>query len=163
MINRNAVNEKLPESLGSLILEILFDLESSIKKDTMKIFYASNILSLLLNQNEQSKQHLCQFGNNFEEPFDFLQNLILNLVKLNESDVQINSFIGYLGLLIVIIFDSPKSINLVLRNGLLLQFLIEKITQSTNSSIEIQGLSSFILGFLILFNDDSIESFSRYH
>jgi len=156
------------DSPGTAILEALFDLDTSRRRDPWHCWYASALLCNLIDGNERAKKTLLEhqistIDDDDEESGDIMTGLMLNLIRITRdsrgSTCQ-KSIIGYLQLLVVWLHESPMSVNKFLQEGSYIQYLIERTTtQSSTQDTEIQGLSSLILGLCVLFNDESIASF----
>lgn len=145
---------------GTAIIESLFDLDSSRKRDPWHCWFPSILLAHLIDGNEAAKQVLSKHAIEEEE---VLTVLMLSLVKIGNdsrgSTCQ-KSIIGYLQLLVIWFHDSPASINSFLQEGPFVQYLLERIThQSSSLETEIQGLCALILGCCVLYNDESVEEF----
>lgn len=150
-------------SPGTVILEALFDLDSSRKRDPWHCWYASILLCHLIDGNEEAKRVLLKHRvidfDEEDEGEDLLTNLMLNMIRIGNdsrgSTCQ-KSIIGYLQLLVVWFHESPMTINAFLSESSFLQYLLERITQQPQE-LEIQGFASLILGICVLFNDESVE------
>ena len=145
---------------GTAILESLFDLDSSRKRDPWHCWFASLLLAHLIYGNEAAKQILLKHSIDDEE---VLTVLMLSLVRIGNdsrgSTCQ-KSIIGYLQLLTIWFHDSPVSINKFLQEGSFVQYLLERITQQSSSlDTEIQGLCALILGICVVFNDETAKGF----
>lgn len=153
-------------SPGSMILEALFDLDSSRKKDPWHCWFASFLLCHMINGNEEAKKMLLKhvlIDSDGEEDEDILTALMLNLIRIardSRGATCQKSITGYLQLILVWFHESPLSIKHFLLEGSYIQYLIERITQqSHHQDIQIQGISALILGICVLYNDESVQSF----
>ncbi len=153
-------------SPGSVILEALFDLDSSRKRDLWHCWFASALLCHLIDGNENAKRVLLKHQTAFDdesESEDVLTVLMLSLIRSTRdsrgSSCQ-KSIVGYLQLLLIWFYEFPEAINRFLQEGSYVQFLIERIThQSFTLDTQIQGLSALIMGICVLFNDEGVKNF----
>lgn len=152
-------------SPGSVILEALFDLDSSRKRDLWHCWFASALICHLINSNEGAKRVLLkhQTFDDENESEDVLTALMLSLIRTTRdsrgSTCQ-KSIIGYLQLLLIWFHEFPEAVSKFLQEGSYVQFLIERIThQSFTLDTQIQGLSALILGICVLYNDESVKNF----
>jgi intracellular protein transport protein USO1 len=150
-------------SPGTVILDALFDLDSSRKRDPWHCWYASILLSHLIDRNEEAKKVL--LNHQFVDPDiedegeDLLTSLMLNMMRTatdSRGSTCQKSIIGYLQLLVIWFHESPSSIKAFLSESSFLQYLLERITQQPQE-LEIQGFSALIFGICVLFNDETIE------
>lgn len=154
-------------SPGSVILEALFDLDLSRKRDPWHCWFASALLCHLINGNVDAKRallkHQIASDDDEEESEDILTVLMLSLIRSardSRGSTCQKSIIGYLQLLLIWFHEFPEGINRFLQEGSFVQYLIERIThQSFAQDTQIQGLSALILGICVLFNDESIKNF----
>lgn len=150
-------------SPGTVILDALFDLDSSRKRDPWHCWYASILLCHLIEDNEEAKKVLLKHQivdvEDEDEGEDLLTSLMLKMIRISTdsrgSTCQ-KSIIGYLQLFVIWFHESPSSIKAFLCESSFLQYLLERITQQPQE-LEIQGLSALILGICVLFNDETIE------
>lgn len=153
-------------SPGSVILDGLFDLDSSRKRDPWHCWFASGLLCHLIDGNEEAKKILLKHrmvDSDGDEDEDILTALMLNLMRISRdsrgSTCQ-KSIIAYLQLILIWVHESSTPIKHFLQEGSYVQYLIERITQQTNQQdVQIQGISALILGICVLFNDESVANF----
>lgn len=150
-------------SPGTVILDALFDLDASRKRDPWHCWYASILFCHLIDGNEEAKKVL--LNHRFvdpdvdEEGEDLLTCLMLNMIRIatdSRGSTCQKSIIGYLQLLVIWFHESPSSIKAFLSESSFLQYLLERITQQPQE-LEIQGLAALIFGICVLYNDESIE------
>ena len=153
-------------SPGSIILEALFDLDSSRKRDPWHCWFASSLLCHLINGNEEAKRMLLKhhmIDSDGEEDEDILTALMLNLIRIardSRGSTCLKSIIGYLQLILIWFHESPTPIKHFLQEGSYIQYLIERITHhSQQQDTQIQGISALILGICVLYNDESVPNF----
>ena len=153
-------------SPGSVILEALFDLNTSRKRDPWHCWFASSLLCHLINGNEEAKKMLLKhrmIDSDGEEDEDILTGIMLNLMRIardSRGSTCQKSIIGYLQFLLFWFHESPVPVKHFLQEGSYVQYLIERIThQSQQQDIQIQGIAALILGICVLFNDESVPNF----
>ena len=153
-------------SPGSVILEALFDLDTSRKRDPWHCWFASGLLSHLINGNEDAKRMLLKhkmIDSDGEEDEDVLTALMVNLIRIardSRGSTCQKSIIAYLQLIVIWFHESPTLVKHFLQEGSYIQYLIERIThQSYQQDIQIQGISALILGICVLYNDESVPNF----
>ena len=159
-------------SPGTAILEALFDFEASRKRDPWQCWYASALLCHLVSGSDEAKKTLLnhklnnsdlEFHENSEDVDDVLTSIMLNLIRITRDSCGSTcqkSIIGYLQLLVSWFNESSESVKRFLEEGSFVQYLIERITQSTIQDMEIQGLSALILGLCVLYNDETSSAFT---
>lgn len=151
-------------SPGTVILDGLFDLDSSRKRDPWHCWYASILLCHLIDGNEEAKKVLLKHRlADPEDPDgegeDLLTALMLNMIRIaadSRGSTCQKSIIGYLQLLLIWFHESPPSIICFLSESSFLQYLLERITQQPQE-LEIQGFAALIFGICVLFNDETVE------
>lgn len=153
-------------SPGSVILEGLFDLDASRKRDPWHCWFASGLLCHLIDGNEEAKKMLLKhrmIDSDGDEDEDILTALMLNLMRIardSRGSTCQKSIIAYLQLILIWVHESPTPIKHLLQEGSYVQHLIERITQQSHQQdIQIQGISALILGICVLFNDESVANF----
>ena len=150
-------------SIGSAIAEALFDLDLARKRDPWHIWMASQLLSSCLKQNATAKNKL--LGHQMTEDEESVLNLLMiNLIRISRdsrTSSHEKTVIGYLSLLACWLEEFPAGVAVFLKEGSFLQYLIERVTQSIGFDVEVQGLGAIVVGYCVLFNDDTSTSFSR--
>lgn len=150
-------------SIGSAIAEALLDLDLARKRDPWHIWMAAQLLACCVADNPTAKQKL--LSHSIGEDEEGMLNLImLNLIRISRdsrSTSYENSVVGYLVLIACLLQDFTAGVGAFLKEGSFVQYLIERVTQASSGfDVEIQGLAAIILGFLVIYNDDSSTSFT---
>ncbi len=150
-------------SIGSAISEALFDLDLARKRDPWHVWMASQLLSSCIKGNSAAKGKLLTYKLTEDEEC-VLNLLMINLIRISRdsrSSSHEKTVVGYFSLLTCWLEEFPVGVAAFLNEGSFLQYLIERVTQSVGFDFEIQGLGSVVLGYCVLFNDDTNTSFSR--
>ncbi|CAG8438332.1 4785_t:CDS:10 [Ambispora gerdemannii] len=152
------------QSAGTLLLSAILEWEESAA-DPYVVWFASVIFSHILKNNERAKEYarLIDTGDveNDEEAVSLLHAIAGNLMIATRNNADVRVLIGYLCLLCVWLWDSPKSVRDFLSEGSHLQILITPITQSSGVDARVQGLCAFLLGICYEFNDEKDVPINR--
>ncbi|CAG8512013.1 7681_t:CDS:10 [Ambispora leptoticha] len=152
------------QSAGTLLLSAILEWEESAA-DPYVVWFASVIFSHILKNNERAKEfaRLIDTGDveNDEEAVSLLHAIAGNLMMATRQNADVRVLIGYLCLLCVWLWDSPKSVRDFLSEGAHLQILITPITQSSGVDTRVQGLCAFLLGICYEFNDEEDVPINR--
>ncbi|KAG0019763.1 hypothetical protein BGZ80_005304 [Entomortierella chlamydospora] len=98
---------------------------------------------------------------NGEDPVSLIHAIAAALMVAVKGQSDVRVALGYLALLCVWCYDSPKSIKDFLSEGAHLQFLIELISPSSKEDLMVQGLAAFLLGICYEFNWEKDALISR--
>lgn len=150
-------------SIGSAIADALFDLDVARKRDPWHIWMASQLLSSCLKGNLAAKSKLLKYRLTEDEE-SVLNLLMIHLIRISRdshSSSYEKTVIGYLSLLACWLEEYPAGVMAFLQESSYLQYLIERVTQSIGFDVEVQGLGAIVLGFCVLYNDDTNTSFTR--
>ncbi|CAG8460120.1 7921_t:CDS:10 [Paraglomus brasilianum] len=150
------------QSAGTLLLAALLEWEDSAA-DPYVVWFASVIFSHILLDNERSKGIVRGIytadADSTDEGAPLLQLIVKNLNMANKNNADVRVLIGYLCLLCVWLWDSPKSVGDFLAEESHFQMLITLVTQSSGVDPRVQGLCAFLLGVCYEFNNE-MEGFN---
>ncbi|KAG9304100.1 hypothetical protein G9A89_006010 [Geosiphon pyriformis] len=145
------------QSTGTLLLSALLEWEESAA-DPYVVWFASVIFSHILKDNEKAKEYARAIDTGDDEHEDetlgLLHAITGNLMMATRHKGDPRVLIGYLCLLCIWLWDSPKSIRDFLSEGSHLQILLTPITQSSGVDARVQGLCAFLLGICYEFNNE---------
>ncbi|KAF9404858.1 hypothetical protein BGZ94_003905 [Podila epigama] len=166
--NPNNLSSEKPRSPGTLLLEALQgwqeDGEDSVT-DPYNSWFATVLFSHIVQNNPRAKgiALAITFGDeeNGEDPVSLIHAITAALMVAVKSHADVRVALGYLALLCVWCYDSPKSIKEFLSEGAHLQFLIELISPGTKEDPMVQGLAAFLLGICYEFNWEEDALISR--
>jgi hypothetical protein len=116
-----------PYSAGSLLLEVIENWEQA-HPDPYKVWFACAIMSYAIQNNEKSKEIAggIVFGEeeNGEEPVPLLHHIVAHLLmSAKNPSTNARIPIGYLCLLCIWLYESPKSVSLFLSESTHVQFV----------------------------------------
>ncbi|KAI7897457.1 p115 like vesicle tethering protein [Cokeromyces recurvatus] len=162
--NANSQFLDKPHSAGSLLLETIENWEQSLS-DPYKIWFACDILSHIIRDNEKAKEIAggIVFGDeaNGEDPVPLLHQIVAQLLlSTKNTSTNLRIPIGYLCLLCTWLYKSPTSVSLFLTESTHVQFLIQEMQSSTNDPT-VQGLIAYLLGIAYKYNDDPSTPLDR--
>ncbi|ORZ13357.1 p115 like vesicle tethering protein [Lobosporangium transversale] len=157
--NPNIESHEKPQSPGTLLLSALQgwqdDAETTVA-DPYNSWFASVLFSHILQNNARAKgiALAITFGDeeNGEDPVSLIHAIAAALMVAVKGRADVRVALGYLALLCIWCYDSPKSIKDFLSEGAHLQFLIELISPSSKEDPMVQGLAAFLLGICYEFN-----------
>ncbi|KAI8047930.1 p115 like vesicle tethering protein [Thamnidium elegans] len=146
--NANVSFANKAHSAGSLLLEVIENWEQSLS-DPYKVWFACDILSHIIRNNEQAKEIAGSivFGDeaNGEDPVPLLHHIVAQLLmSTKNSATNARIPIGYLCLLCTWLYESPVSVALFLAESTHVQFLIQEMQSSSNDPT-VQGLVAYLL------------------
>ncbi|KAG0039362.1 hypothetical protein BGZ82_008584 [Podila clonocystis] len=157
----NAPPEDNPNTLASGWQE---DSEDSAT-DPYNSWFATVLLSHILQNNPRAKgiALAITFGDeeNGEDPVSLIHAITAALMVAVKGHADVRVALGYLSLLCVWCYESPKSIKEFLSEGAHLQFLIELISPGSKEDPMVQGLAAFLLGICYEFNWEADALISR--
>ncbi|KAF9377653.1 hypothetical protein CPC16_011732 [Podila verticillata] len=157
--NPNTLASEKPQSPGTLLLDALQgwqdDSEDSVT-DPYNSWFATVLFSHILQNNSRAKgiALAITFGDeeNGEDPVSLIHAITAALMVAVKGHADVRVALGYLALLCVWCYESPKSIKEFLSEGAHLQFLIELISPGSKEDPMMQGLAAFLLGICYEFN-----------
>ncbi|KAF8980053.1 hypothetical protein BGZ46_004681 [Entomortierella lignicola] len=156
--NPNTASYEQPQSPGTLLLSALQgwqDTETA-STDPYNSWFATVLFSHILQNNTRAKSIALAitFGDeeNGEDPVSLIHAIAAALMVAVKGQADVRVALGYLALLCVWCYDSPKSIKDFLSEGAHLQFLLELISPSSKEDPMVQGLAAFLLGICYEFN-----------
>ncbi|KAF9153556.1 hypothetical protein BG015_003141 [Linnemannia schmuckeri] len=157
--NPNTPSNEKPQSPGTLLLEALQGWQEDNETgaiDPYNSWFATVLFSHILQNNPRAKSIALAitFGDeeNGEDPVSLIHAIAAALMVAVKGQSDPRVALGYLALLCVWCYDSPKSIKDFLSEGVHLQFLIELISPSSKEDPMVQGLAAFLLGICYEFN-----------
>ncbi|KAF9283271.1 hypothetical protein BGZ68_005455 [Mortierella alpina] len=166
--NPNTTSSEKPRSPGTLLLGALQgwqDGNESASTDPYNSWFATVLFSHILQNNARAKAIALAitFGDeeNGEDPVSLIHAIAAALMVAVKEQSDVRVALGYLALLCVWCYDSPKSIKDLLSEGAHLQFLIELINPSSKEDPMVQGLAAFLLGICYEFNWEPDALISR--
>ncbi|KAI8983128.1 p115 like vesicle tethering protein [Pilobolus umbonatus] len=148
-------------SAGSLLLHVIENWEDALT-DPYKVWFACDILSHIIRDNEKAKQIAGSivFGEEEkgEDPVPLLHHITAHLL-MSTKNPQTNARIpiGYLCLLCTWLYDSPSSVSLFLAESTHVQF---EMQSSVNDPV-VQGLVAYLLGITYEYNSDPSTPLDR--
>ncbi|KAI8891166.1 hypothetical protein K501DRAFT_327824 [Backusella circina FSU 941] len=162
--NVNTHYQDKPHSAGSLLLEVIENWEQAVT-DPYKVWFACAIMSYAIKDNEKAKEIAggIVFGEeeNGEEPVPLLHHIVAHLLmSAKNPSTNARIPIGYLCLLCIWLYESPKSVSLFLSESTHVQFLMQEM-QSSTTDPTVQGLVAFLLGVTYEYNDDPSTPLDR--
>lgn len=121
-------DESGQHSAGSLIVDALLDWDaSSSRKDPYKVWFASVLMSYILNNNEKTKEMALSlaFGNSPDDSVLLLHRIMYQLyTSVREaSGPDVRVVIGLLMLLCTWMYEFPKAVKEFFTEGANLQFV----------------------------------------
>ncbi|KAF9389464.1 hypothetical protein CPB97_011308 [Podila verticillata] len=166
--NPNTLASEKPQSPGTLLLDALQgwqdDSEDSVT-DPYNSWFATVLFSHILQNNPRAKgiALAITFGDeeNGEDPVSLIHAITAALMVAVKGHADVRVALGYLALLCVWCYESPKSIKEFLSEGAHLQFLIELISPGSKEDPMVQGLAAFLLGICYEFNWEADALISR--
>ncbi|KAJ3102581.1 hypothetical protein HDU96_009587, partial [Phlyctochytrium bullatum] len=161
--NPNDESEEQPQSPGSLIVSSILEWEAS-KRDPYKVWFATVMLSHILNENLQCQElalNVRFMEDEGEEPISLLHKVMLALLSAHKDSADIRIRLGILCLIATWLYGCHRAVREYLSEGSNLQFLIEQINHSSGVDPHIQGLASYIMALCFEFNDDSEPAFTQ--
>ncbi|KAG0091314.1 hypothetical protein BGZ92_000973 [Podila epicladia] len=166
--NPNTLANEKPQSPGTLLLDALQgwqeDSEDSVT-DPYNSWFATVLFSHILQNNPRAKgiALAITFGDeeNGEDPVSLIHAITAALMVAVKGHADVRVALGYLALLCVWCYESPKSIKEFLSEGAHLQFLIELISPGSKEDPMVQGLAAFLLGICYEFNWEADALISR--
>ncbi|KAG9323471.1 hypothetical protein KVV02_007796 [Mortierella alpina] len=166
--NPNTTSSEKPRSPGTLLLGALQgwqDGNESASTDPYNSWFATVLFAHILQNNTRAKAIALAitFGDeeNGEDPVSLIHAIAAALMVAVKEQSDVRVALGYLALLCVWCYDSPKSIKDLLSEGAHLQFLIELINPSSKEDPMVQGLAAFLLGICYEFNWEPDALISR--
>ncbi|KAI8345867.1 p115 like vesicle tethering protein [Mortierella sp. GBAus27b] len=157
--NPNTASNEKPQSPGTLLLGALQgwqDDSATASTDPYNSWFASVLFSHILQNNARAKSIALAitFGDeeNGEDPVSLIHAIAAALMVAVKGQADVRVSLGYLALLCMWCYDSPRSIKDFLSEGVHLQFLIELISPSSKEDPMVQGLAAFLLGICYEFN-----------
>ncbi|KAF9928458.1 hypothetical protein FBU30_002360 [Linnemannia zychae] len=166
--NPNTPSSEKPQSPGTLLLEALQGWQEDDGAgpiDPYNSWFATVLFSHILQNNSRAKSIALAitFGDeeHGEDPVSLIHAIAAALMVAVKSQADVRVALGYLALLCVWCYDSPKSIKDFLSEGIHLQFLIEIISPSSKEDPMVQGLAAFLLGICYEFNWEQDALISR--
>ncbi|KAF9562533.1 hypothetical protein EC968_005203 [Mortierella alpina] len=166
--NPNTTSSEKPRSPGTLLLGALQgwqDGNESASTDPYNSWFATVLFAHILQNNPRAKSIALAitFGDeeNGEDPVSLIHAIAAALMVAVKEQSDVRVALGYLALLCVWCYDSPKSIKDLLSEGAHLQFLIELINPSSKEDPMVQGLAAFLLGICYEFNWEPDALISR--
>ncbi|KAF9999123.1 hypothetical protein BGZ79_007255 [Entomortierella chlamydospora] len=166
--NPNTTSYEQPQSPGTLLLSALQGWQEdagTASTDPYNSWFATVLFSHILQNNARAKAIALSinFGDeeNGEDPVSLIHAIAAALMVAVKGQSDVRVALGYLALLCVWCYDSPKSIKDFLSEGAHLQFLIELISPSSKEDLMVQGLAAFLLGICYEFNWEKDALISR--
>ncbi|KAI7816738.1 p115 like vesicle tethering protein [Gamsiella multidivaricata] len=166
--NPNTASNEKPRSPGTLLLGALQgwqDDAETASTDPYNSWFATVLFSHILQNNARAKAIALAitFGDeeHGEDPVSLIHAIAAALMVAVKGRADVRVALGYLALLCVWCYDSPKSIKDFLSEGAHLQFLIELISPSSKEDLMVQGLAAFLLGICYEFNWEQDALISR--
>ncbi|KAF9116419.1 hypothetical protein BGX27_002778 [Mortierella sp. AM989] len=157
--NPNTTSYEQPQSPGTLLLSALQGWQEDTEtasSDPYNSWFATVLFSHILQNNARAKAIALAitFGDeeNGEDPVSLIHAIAAALMVAVKGRADVRVALGYLALLCIWCYDSPKSIKDFLSEGAHLQFLIELISPSSKEDPMVQGLAAFLLGICYEFN-----------
>ncbi|KAF9311270.1 hypothetical protein BG003_007586 [Podila horticola] len=140
------------------------DSEDSVT-DPYNSWFATVLFSHILQNNPRAKgiAMAITFGDeeNGEDPVSLIHAITAALMVAVKGHADVRVALGYLALLCIWCYESPKSIKEFLSEGAHLQFLIELISPGSKEDPMVQGLAAFLLGICYEFNWEADALISR--
>jgi len=150
--------EQSSETAFGCLLETLLHMNDNARRDPYKVWFSANVLShLLLNSSDcKSLARSVVLGDASvgEETVTAIQTMSANLVISLRHNHDERISIAYLSLLCVWLWEDSDSVTDFLYEASSLQTLVSTVTQSSNASSLVQGLSACLLGICYEFNDE---------
>ncbi|KAF9355529.1 hypothetical protein BGX26_006435 [Mortierella sp. AD094] len=166
--NPNTTSYEQPQSPGTLLLSALQGWQEDAEAastDPYNSWFATVLFSHILQNNARAKAIALaiNFGDeeNGEDPVSLIHAIAAALMVAVKGQADVRVALGYLALLCVWCYESPKSIKDFLSEGAHLQFLIELISPSSKEDPMVQGLAAFLLGICYEFNWEKDALISR--
>ncbi|KAG0264582.1 hypothetical protein BG011_006568 [Mortierella polycephala] len=166
--NPNIASSEQPQSPGTLLLGALQGWQEDIEPaaaDPYNSWFATVLFSHILQNNARAKAIALAitFGDeeHGEDPVSLIHAIAAALMVAVRGQADVRVILGYLALLSVWCYDSPKSVKDFLSEGAHLQFLIELISPSSKEDPMVQGLAAFLLGICYEFNWEPDALISR--
>ncbi|KAF9185570.1 hypothetical protein BGZ51_002554 [Haplosporangium sp. Z 767] len=166
--NPNTASSEQPQSPGTLLLGALQGWQEDIEPaaaDPYNSWFATVLFSHILQNNARAKAIALAitFGDedHGEDPVSLIHAIAAALMVAVRRQADVRVVLGYLALLSVWCYDSPKSVKDFLSEGAHLQFLIELISPSSKEDPMVQGLAAFLLGICYEFNWEPDALISR--
>jgi chromosome segregation ATPase len=137
------------------IFKALLEYDPEAKLNPYKIWFSSTILIYLINASEDAKEVVrgvtAGDEESGEEVLSAIQAMLsLLLTTLNGQDERIS--IGYLMLLIVILYEDFESVDDFLSESSNLKALLQFLAQSSTQSLLVQGLVTILIGITFEFS-----------
>ncbi|OLL22699.1 Intracellular protein transport protein USO1 [Neolecta irregularis DAH-3] len=146
------------ETAFGCLLETLLHMNDNARRDPYKVWFSANVLSHLLFYSPGCKSlaRSVVLGDASvgEETVTAIQTMSANLVISLRHNHDERISIAYLSLLCVWLWEDPNSVTDFLYEASSLQTLVSTVTQSSNASSLVQGLSACLLGICYEFNDE---------
>jgi chromosome segregation ATPase len=137
------------------IFKALLEYDPEVKLNPYKIWFSSTILIYLISGSEDAKEVVrgvtAGDEESGEEVLSAIQAMLnLLLTTLNGQDERIS--IGYLMLLIVMLYEDFESVDDFLSESSNLKTLLQFLVQSSTQSLLVQGLVTILIGITFEFS-----------
>lgn len=152
------------EGAGALVVAALLDWDAgTTRKDPFTVWFASVIMCAVVEGNVDIKDIVLGLGVDGEDGVGLLHRVMYQLsVSVRENpgpDVRV--LIGMLCFVSMWLYEYPRGVREFFCEAGNLQFVTEQIIQDSGVELVVQGLSAYLLGLCVVFNEDEEGSFGR--